>query len=130
MDILSTIHTNTVILKVDVESFECRVCRVTYDLSYNYRIIIQAVSKEVAGGESGHLIPFIIMEWTMLQVMPEYAACVDWLLDGGYTPHHWLSYAQYTREQVLAFKPWWQGAPGVHDLIWLHSTADPALLKP
>ena len=104
--------------------------RVISVLSYSCIIIIQAVSREVAGGQSGHLIPFIIMEWTMLQVMPEYAACVDWLLDVGYTPHHWLSYVEYTREQVLAFKPWWQGAPGVHDLIWLHSTADPALLKP
>ena len=66
----------------------------------------------------------------MLQVMPEYAACVDWLLDGGYTPHNWESYAEYTREQVLAFKPWYGGEPGVHDLVWLHSTADPALLKP
>jgi hypothetical protein len=130
MNILSTIQTKTVILKVDVESFECRVCSVISGLTYKCMIITQAVSREVAGGQSGHQIPFIIMEWTMLQVMPEYAACVDWLLDGGYTPHHWLSYAEYTREQVLAFNPWWQGPPKVHDIIWLHSTADPGLLKP
>ena len=131
MEILSTIQTKTVILKVDVEAFECRVCSVLCGLGYTLMILIQAVSREVAGGQSGHLIPFIIMEWTLLQVMPEYAACVDWLLDGGYTPHHHASpYDEYTREEVLAFKPWYAGAPGVHDLIWLHRTADPALLNP
>jgi len=107
MDILATITTPTVILKVDVESFECR-----------------AVSREVAQ-QKKVLIPFIIMEWTMLQVMPEYTACVDWLLGSGYKPHHWQSFKEYTREQVLELKPWWQGAPQVHDLVWLHNSADP-----
>eukprot|EP00092_Neocalanus_flemingeri_P071809 GFUD01088285.1.p1 GENE.GFUD01088285.1~~GFUD01088285.1.p1 ORF type:complete len:343 (+),score=100.10 GFUD01088285.1:19-1047(+) len=112
MDILATIHTPTVIMKVDVESFECR-----------------AVSTEVAHGKSGHLIPFIIMEWILLQGMPEYGDCVDWLLDGGYKPYHWVSFTEFTKEEVLALNPWWKG-PVVHDLIWLHNTADPALLKP
>jgi len=107
MDILATITTPTVILKIDVESFECR-----------------AVSKEVAQ-QKKVLIPFIIMEWTLLQVMPEYTACVDWLLAGGYKPHHWMSFEEYTREQVLELKAWYQGEPQVHDLVWLHKSADP-----
>lgn len=114
LDLLSIIKTKTVILKVDVEAFECR-----------------AVSREVASGKSGHQIPFIIMEWTLLQEMPEYTACVDWLLEGGYTPHGPdAPYPVYTREEVKELRPWYAGAPGVHDLIWLHSTADPALLAP
>jgi len=112
MDILATITTPTVILKVDVESFECR-----------------AVSREVAA-QRRVFIPFIIMEWTKLPVMPEYAACVDWLLASGYKPHHWESFAEYSRKQVLAAKPFWKKGKHIHDLIWLQNSADPKLLKP
>jgi len=113
MEVLATIDTPTVILKVDVESFECR-----------------AVSSEVAHGKSGHKIPFIIIEWTMLQVMPEYTSCVEWLFDGGYLPYRFDMTAPLTRVEVLALQPWWAGEPFAHDLIWLHKSADPEVLKP
>ena len=76
-------------------------CYVLSGLSYNFVILIQALSREVASGQSGHLIPFILMEWTLQKEMSEYAACVDWLLDGGYTPHNYGTYQEYTREEVL-----------------------------
>eukprot|EP00092_Neocalanus_flemingeri_P057974 GFUD01069007.1.p1 GENE.GFUD01069007.1~~GFUD01069007.1.p1 ORF type:complete len:358 (-),score=107.51 GFUD01069007.1:27-1100(-) len=118
MDILATIDTPTVILKVDVESWECRV-----------------VSTEVAHGESGHFIPFIIMEWTMLPGMPEYAECVGWLIDGGYKPYHMVRYTEFTMEEVLAIPNanhhhFDTGDNEYHDIIWLHYLADPVQLKP
>jgi len=109
MDLLATIHTKTVILKVDVESFECR-----------------AVTSDVAHGASGHYIPFIIMEWFLVMAMPEYTDCIDWLYDGGYNPYHFETWADLTKEQVLTFSigNW------IHDIIWLHNTTNPNNLKP
>ena len=96
---------------------------------------MQAVSTEVAHGKSGHLIPFIIMEWTMLPGMPEYKECVDWLIDGGYMPYNMVKYTQFTKEEVLAIpnanhKHYDTGKNEYHDIIWLHSTADSEQLKP
>jgi len=113
MDILATIDAPTVVMKVDVESFECR-----------------AVTSDVAHGKSGHFIPFIIMEWTMLQVMPEYQDCIAWLYDGGYQPHHWVSFKQLTKEELLQVTPFWKKGNKVHDVIWLHNKANPKELKP
>ena len=87
------------------------------------------MTTDVAHGASGHFIPFIMMEWTMVPGMPEYADCVDWLLDGGYKPHHWQSWKEYTKDQVLALTPRWNPTNKVHDLIWLHYKADRAQLK-
>jgi len=113
MDILATIDAPTVVMKVDVESFECR-----------------AVTSDVAHGKSGHFIPFIIMEWTMLQVMPEYQDCIAWLYDGGYKPHHWVTFKQLTKEELMKVPPFWKKGNKVHDVIWLHSKANPKELKP
>ena len=83
----------------------------------------QAVSKDVAHGKSGHFIPFIVMEWTRLQTMPEFKDCVEWLYDAGYKPHHWITFEELAKEE-LHHEDWF------HDVIWLHRKADPKQLKP
>ena len=90
------------------------------------KVDTQAVTSEVVHGESGHFIPFIIMEWTFVRSMPEFAACVDWMYDAGYSPHHWITYKLISKEDVRRVK----GGPHFHDVIWLHKTADPSKLKP
>jgi len=117
MDILATIETSTVILKVDVESMECK-----------------AVTTEVAHGESGHYIPFIVIEWTMLPEAPHYAECVGWLFDGGYKPYHMVNYTEFTKKEVLGIRKnnhkHYEMGNEYHDIIWLHNTTDPMELKP
>ena len=90
------------------------------------------MTSDVVGGKSGHFIPFIIMEWTMLQVMPEYKACIGWLFNAGYKPHHWISYKLLTKEELLKLNPFWirGNKEKVHDIIWLHSKASSKELKP
>ena len=90
----------------------------------------QAVSTDVAHGKSGHFIPFIIMEWIGVQSMPEYADCVEWLYDGGYKPYHWVTFKEFTKKELLTLNPFWKKENKVHDVIWLHSKADPKQLKP
>ena len=130
MDILATIDAPTVVMKVDVESFECRVSAKTSSFCVSNVIVLKAVTSDVAHGKSGHFIPFIIMEWTMLQVMPEYQDCIAWLYDGGYQPHHWVSFKQLTKEELLQVTPFWKKGNKVHDVIWLHNKANPKELKP
>ena len=98
-------------------------------------VCVQAVSTEVAHGKSGHLIPFIIMEWTMLPGVPEYAECVEWLFDGGYKPHHMVKYTEFNKEEVMAIPNanhlhYDTGENNYHDIIWLYKNVDPAKLKP
>jgi len=112
MDILALVKTPTVILKVDVESFECR-----------------AVTRDVAMGKSGHFIPVIMMEWTLLQEQPEYSSCVGWLFEAGYTPYNIEQFAKLSKEEVLKFTSWYGGGPFTHDLIWIHSKANPDVLN-
>ena len=93
----------------------------------------QAVSTDVAHGKSGHFIPFIIMEWTGVQLMPEYKDCVEWLYDGGYKPYHWVTFKEFTKEEMLIYHPFWPNwrkDHKFHDVIWLHSKTDPKQLKP
>jgi len=117
MDILALVKAPTVILKVDVESFECR-----------------AVTRDVAMGNSGHFIPVIMMEWTLLQEHSEYSSCIGWLFEGGYTPYNIEQFTKLSKDEALRLQPWYNapwdnGTPFTHDLIWIHNKADPEQLK-
>jgi len=107
MEVLSTVKTPTVILKVDVEGFECR-----------------AVTKDVLEGKSGHKIPFISMEWMHVRLVPEYVECVDILLNAGYVPYNYNFDVPWTREGIMAL----QNFPTVtdldHDIVWLNGSLD------
>ena len=69
------------------------------------------------------------MEWTIVRAMPEFKACVDWMYDAGYSPHHWVTYRPIRKEDVQRPKGHGLGGPHFHDVIWLHKTADPTKLK-
>jgi len=112
MDILTLVKSPTVILKVDVESFECRV-----------------VTRDVAMGYSGHFIPVIMMEWTLLQEDSEYSSCIGWLFEAGYTPFNIEQFDQLTKEEVLKLTAYYGEGPFAHDLLWIHSKANPMELN-
>ena len=97
------------------------------------QLFVQAVSTEVAHGQSGHYIPFIVMEFTNLPLVPNYKACIDWLFDGGYKPYHMVNYTEFPKKEVLAIKKndaHYEMGNQYHDIIWLHNTTDPMELKP
>ncbi len=78
-DVLATVATKTVVIKIDVEGMECKV--------------LKNIDKLYA--ETGIFIPYIIIEWIMIiseeegrpDQCPDYAEFNNKIAKAGYTPH-------------------------------------------
>ena len=75
-DILETIESKEIILKMDIEGYECK-----------------ALQPEILLNKVGKFIPFILMEWVklptnMLNTCPEFNDWVKNFYIGGYVPRH------------------------------------------
>ena len=75
-DILETIENKEIILKIDIEGYECK-----------------ALQPEILLNKVGKFIPFILIEWVMLptdmqKTCPEFREWVKYFYDGGYVPVH------------------------------------------
>ena len=70
-DILATIESKEIILKIDIEGFECK-----------------ALQPEILLNKVGKFIPFIIIEWMHLKRDPIFPNWVKNFYDGGYVPLH------------------------------------------
>ena len=64
-DILSTIPTSTVILKLDIEGYECKV---SFFLTFPsaFRMCLQALPIPILLGETEFSIPVIFLEWAIV----------------------------------------------------------------
>ena len=64
-DILSTIPTSTVILKLDIEGYECKV---SFFLTFPsaFRMCLQALPIPILLGETEFFIPVIFLEWAIV----------------------------------------------------------------
>ena len=75
-DILETIESKEIILKIDIEAYECK-----------------ALQREILLNKVGKFILFIIIEWLQLptnmrKTCPEFSEWVKNFYDGGYVPVH------------------------------------------
>ena len=70
-DILETIESKEIILKIDIEGYECK-----------------ALQPEILLNKVGKFIPFIIIEWSHLKGNPVFRKWVKNFYDGGYVPRH------------------------------------------
>ena len=105
MDILDSIPADTVIVKMDIESYECKVIIVqgiimqkvkkTFYLlvfahSFQTFQSVQALQPDILLGKSGKHIPYIFMEWEHLpnnkKNCPQYRDWVQLFYAGGYHP--------------------------------------------
>ena len=73
-DILETIDSKEVILKMDIEAYECK-----------------ALQPDILLNKVGKFIPFILIEWVQLptnmrKTCPEFREWVKNFYDGGYVP--------------------------------------------
>ena len=73
-DILETIESKEIILKIDIEGYECK-----------------ALQPDILLNKVGKFIPFILIEWVMLptnrkKTCPEFREWVKIFYDGGYVP--------------------------------------------
>ena len=70
-DILETIESKEIILKMDIEGYECR-----------------ALQPEILLNKVGKFIPFMIIEWMHVKRNPAFSNWVKNFYDGGYVPLH------------------------------------------
>ena len=70
-DILETIESKEIILKMDIEGYECK-----------------ALQPEILLNKVGKFIPFIVIEWLRLQRDPVFSEWVKNFYYGGYIPLH------------------------------------------
>ena len=68
-DILETIESKDIILKIDIEGYECK-----------------ALQPEILLNKVGKFIPFIMIEWIHLKKNPVFSEWVKNFYDGGYVP--------------------------------------------
>ena len=59
-DILSSISPTTIILKIDIEGYECKVDALIYQL---FQLLLQALQVPILLGETDKFIPVIFVEW-------------------------------------------------------------------
>ena len=62
-DILSSITSPTVVMKIDVEGYECKVLKKTACDALCFSETFQALQMPILFGESGKFIPVIFLEW-------------------------------------------------------------------
>ena len=91
-DVLEVIDADIVIMKIDIEGYECKVdiTHITSMLKYVW-IIMKALQPEILMNRRGKFIPFIFIEWGTLYtrqeaVCPEYNDWVQLFVKGGYQP--------------------------------------------
>ena len=70
-DILDTIESKEIIVKIDIEGYECK-----------------ALQREILLNKVGKFIPFIMIEWVHLKKNPVFREWVKNFHDGGYVPVH------------------------------------------
>ena len=72
VDILRSLHTQQVILKLDVEGFECQVTKVSHKTKFKFLtrniMMSQALPENVLDGSLGIFIPYIFAEWTQIVI--------------------------------------------------------------
>ena len=91
-DVLEVIDADIVIMKIDIEGYECKVdiTHITSMLKYVW-IIMKALQPEILMNKRGKFIPFIFIEWGTLYtrqaaVCPDYNDWVQLFVKGGYQP--------------------------------------------
>ena len=91
-DVLEVIDADIVIMKIDIEGYECKVdiTHITSNQKYVW-IIVKALQPEILMNKRGKFIPFIFIEWGTLYtrqeaVCPEYNDWVQLFVKGGYQP--------------------------------------------
>jgi len=103
-NVLKFTNANSVILKMDVEGFECKV-----------------LHPYLLHGQSPHVfLPYIILEWMHIKVnldsnCPDLAGLVDSLFDSGYDP-----FDLYTEKRIDRTKTDWKSYT---DVLWVHKDA-------
>ena len=121
-DIFDVIESNIVIMKMDIEGYECK-----------------ALPPEILKNETGQFVPLIFMEWVHLRHSPNcprYKEFVQSFIDTGYQPtnpgyfvvlsYHFFSYDAFSvhiqeRINISAY------ATEIHkwnDVLWIHQTVD------
>ena len=70
-DILETIESKEIILKIDIEGYESK-----------------ALQPEILLNKVGKFIPFILIEWHVIKRNPVFIEWVKNFYDGGYVPLH------------------------------------------
>ena len=68
-DILETIESKEIILKIDIEGYECK-----------------ALQPEILLNQVGKFIPVIFIEWIHIKSSPGFSDWVKNFYDGGYVP--------------------------------------------
>jgi len=102
-DLLATIPTKTVIVKLDIEGYECK-----------------ALQPEILLGKSGKYIPYIFLEWAHVLynsygTCPEYEEWVQMFYKGGYKPFNAETMEPLDEAEVN--KEW-------QDMTWVHSSVN------
>ena len=89
---MEVIDADIVIMKIDIEGYECKVdiTHITSNQKYVW-IIVKALQPEILMNKRGKFIPFIFIEWGTLYtrqeaVCPEYNDWVQLFVKGGYQP--------------------------------------------
>ena len=121
-DIFDVIESNIVIMKMDIEGYECK-----------------ALPPEILTNETGQFVPLIFMEWVHLRHSPNcprYKEFVQSFIDTGYQPTNpgyfvllsfqFFSYDAFSvhiqeRINISAY------ATEIHkwnDVLWIHQTVD------
>jgi len=98
MDILKSIPDDTIIIKIDIEGYECK-----------------ALQSDILLGKSGKYIPYIFTEWFQLPknhvTCPEYKQWLDLFYRGGYTPF-----------DTKHLKPLLISVDSAYDIVWVHGS--------
>lgn len=105
LDVLKFVNSNTVIIKMDVEGFECKVLH-PYLLNHHQ--------------SSSIFLPYIIMEWMHIKVnldsnCPDLKGLVELLYNSGYRP-----YDLYKEKLIARESEDWSSYT---DILWAHSEA-------
>ena len=98
-DILDIIPSKTIILKIDIEGYECKVnillqiqltMYISFFFTYNlqYSFCNQALQPEIIQNKVGKFIPYIFIEWIHLQQnrknCPHFHSWSENFIKGGY----------------------------------------------
>ena len=65
-DILSSITSPTVVMKLDIEGYECKVLKKTTCDALYFSEPFQALQMPILFGKSGKFIPVIFLEWAIV----------------------------------------------------------------
>ena len=87
-DILDSISSKDIILKIDIEAYECKVYKILF-LKIS-QVSIKALQPEILLNQVGKFIPYIFIEWGHLSKNKEtcgnFSQWVTNFYQGGYVP--------------------------------------------